>query len=128
MSTALELPKEEWKQYAESVKKRASQPAPAIADRTARRNLLRQIDRVAVLLKSQFHVQQVILFGSLAHEGWFDPDSDVDLAVKGLQGEDYWRAWREVEEIIRDREVDLIEIESASESLQRAIERYGVEL
>lgn len=128
MTTALELPREEWKQYAEAARKRANQPASTIADRTARQGLLRQIDRAATLLKSQFHVQQIILFGSLAHEGWFDPDSDVDLAVRGLSGEEYWRAWREVEEIIRDREVDLIEIEFASESLQRAIERYGVEL
>ena len=35
---------------------------------------------------------------------------------------------REAEEIIGDRLVDLIEIETAGESLQRAIERYGVEL
>ena len=33
-----------------------------------------------------------------------------------------------VEEIVDDREVDFIEIETAAESLKRAIERYGVEL
>jgi predicted nucleotidyltransferase len=55
-------------------------------------------------------------------------DSDVDLVVEGLAGEDYWRAWRLIEEIIADRPVDLIEIETAGESLQRAIRRYGVEL
>jgi hypothetical protein len=27
------------------------------------------------------------------------PDSDVDLAVEGLAGDDYWRAWRMVERI-----------------------------
>jgi len=56
------------------------------------------------------------------------PDSDVDLAVEGLIGEDYWRAWRLAEEIIGDRPVDLIEMETAGESLRRAIQRYGVEL
>lgn len=32
------------------------------------------------------------------------------------------------EEVIGDRVVDLIEIETAEESLRQAIERYGVEL
>ena len=53
--------------------------------------------------------------------------TSVDLAVEGLKG-DFWQAWRQVEEIIGDRQVDLIEIENASNSLQRAIRRYGVEL
>jgi hypothetical protein len=52
----------------------------------------------------------------------------VGPAVEGLDSDSYWRAWRVVEEVISDREVDLIEIETATESLRRAIERYGVEL
>jgi predicted nucleotidyltransferase len=69
-----------------------------------------------------------VLFGSLAHAAWFVADSDVDLAVEGLAGVDYWRAWRLVEDVIGDRLVDLVEIETAGESLRQAIERYGVEL
>ena len=42
--------------------------------------------------------------------------------------EDYWDAWRLVEDVIRERPVDLIEIESAGEALRQVIERYGVEL
>jgi predicted nucleotidyltransferase len=69
-----------------------------------------------------------VLFGSLAHEAWFAPDSDVDLAVEGLRVEDYWRAWRLVEDIIADRPVDLIDIGAVGDSLRRAIQRYGVEV
>jgi predicted nucleotidyltransferase len=72
--------------------------------------------------------RRVVLFGSLVHAAWFMPDSDVDLAVEGLAGDDYWRAWRLVEEIIGDRPVDLMEIEMVGESLKRAIQRYGMEL
>ena len=79
-------------------------------------------------MKARFGARRVVLFGSLAHAAWFVPDSDVDLAVEGLVGGDYWEAWRLVEEVIGDRPVDLIEIERAGESLRRAIERYGVEL
>jgi hypothetical protein len=50
------------------------------------------------------------------------------LAVEGLGSSDYWRAWRVVEEVIVDREVDLIEIETASDALKQAIRRYGVVL
>jgi predicted nucleotidyltransferase len=69
-----------------------------------------------------------VLFGSLAHGGWFTPESDVYLAVEGVSSADYWRAWRAAEEAIGDRQVDLIDLADASDSLKRAIQRYGVEL
>ena len=53
----------------------------------------------------------------LADTTWFAPDSDVDLAVEGLRSTDFWQAWGVVEEIISDRPVDLIEIETAKETL-----------
>jgi hypothetical protein len=52
----------------------------------------------------------------------------VDLAVEGLFRDDYWEAWARVEEIIADRPVDLIEMETASESVRRTVLRYGMEL
>jgi predicted nucleotidyltransferase len=55
----------------------------------------------------------VFLFGSLADARWFSPDSDVDLAVEGMSGDAYWKAWRLVEETIADRAVDLVDIETA---------------
>jgi predicted nucleotidyltransferase len=91
-----------------------------------REQLLRQIRKVATLLKAEFGAKRVILFGSMAHEAWFTPNSDIDLAVEGLKAEDYWRAWEMLEEAILDRPVDLIELESASESLRKSIERQGV--
>jgi len=89
---------------------------------------LDRIREAAVVLKTRFGARRVVLFGSLAHAAWFMPDSDVDLVVEGLASDVYWQAWRLTEEIIADRLVDLIEIETVSESLQRAIRRYGVEL
>ena len=70
----------------------------------------------------------MILFGSLAQEAWYVADSDVDLAVEGLAGDTIWQAWRAVEEIIGDRPVDLVEVETARQSLRSAIERTGVPL
>ena len=39
--------------------------------------------RIAALLRRDFSVKRVVLFGSLA-SGRFRPDSDIDLAVEGL--------------------------------------------
>ncbi|MBC7250675.1 MAG: nucleotidyltransferase domain-containing protein [Anaerolineae bacterium] len=128
MPTALELTGEQLKRYLRAARQRSAPPELTPAERSARQALLHRVAHAASLLKSRFGARRVFLFGSLAHQAWFASDSDVDLAVEGLRGRDYWEAWRAVEEIIGDREVDLIEIESASNSLRHAIERYGVEL
>jgi predicted nucleotidyltransferase len=128
MPTALELTSEERKRYLEASWRRPAPPELTPVERQARERLLNRIREAAALLKSRFGVRRVILFGSLAHAAWFAPDSDVDLAVEGLRGEAYWQAWQLLEEVINDRPVDVIEIEAASESLRRAIQRYGEEL
>ena len=128
MPTALELTREGWKRYLEGAQRRpvASELTPA--ERLTRERLLDRVREAAALLKARFGVRRVILFGSLAHAAWFMPDSDVDLVVEGLATDDYWQAWRLVEEIVGDRLVDLIEFETANESLRRSIRQHGVEL
>jgi predicted nucleotidyltransferase len=128
MPTALELTREGWKSYLETARHRTVSSELTAAERHARERLLERIREAAVVLKTRFGARRVILFGSLAHAAWFTPNSDVDLVVEGLTGDAYWQAWRLLEEIIADRPVDLIELETASESLQRAIRRQGVEL
>ena len=127
MPTALELGPKGWKRYVEAARTRPTPPHIKTSEE-AREQLLVRIRMVAAALKSRFGAERVILFGSLAHDAWFMPDSDVDLAVEGLSGEAYWQAWKLAEEMIEDRPVDLIEIESCRDSLRRAIESYGVNL
>lgn len=128
MPTALELTREEWKRYAGRASQRAEPRELSLEEQRARAQLLARVRAAAGLLKSRYAVQRVVLFGSLAHAAWFMPDSDVDLAVEGLAGTDYWQAWKAVEEVLGDRPVDFIDIESAGESLRLAIARYGVEV
>lgn len=128
MPTALELTPEQMQRYVKVARRRSVQPALAPEEQAQRLALLDRVIQAAQLLKSNYGVSRVFLFGSLAHQAWFSSDSDVDLAVEGLRSDGYWRAWRAVEEIITDREVDLIEIETASGSLKKAINRYGMEL
>ena len=128
MPTALELPRDRWQPYLEAARRRPSPQRLAPAERSERERLLMRAHQAADMLKAQFGVQRVILFGSLAHSAWFTRESDVDLAVEGLRHEDYWRAGRVVEEAFSDRQVDLITIEMASDALRTAIARHGIEL
>lgn len=128
MATALELSRERWQDYVEAARQRPQAPALTPTEHRARQQLLQTAHQAATLLKTRFYVRRVVLFGSLAHQAWFSLDSDVDLAVEGLQGRSYWEAWRAVEDLFADCAVDLIEIEAAAPSLRQAIERHGIEL
>jgi predicted nucleotidyltransferase len=128
MPTALELSREEWKRYTGLLEREAEHRTLPDVVRRERQALLARVRSVAAGLREQFGVERVVLFGSLAHEAWFDEHSDVDIAVWGLPHHAYWQAWRAAEEIITDRSVDLIQYEYAPRSLQQAIEHYGVQL
>jgi predicted nucleotidyltransferase len=128
MPTALELGHEGWQPYVEAARRRPGPPTVPAAERNERQELMCRICEVASVLKMRFGVRRVVLFGSLAHAAWLRSAADVDLAVAGLAAEDYWQAWQAAEEIIADRSVDLIELETARESLRQAIDRHGIEL
>ena len=128
MPTALELTREEWQPYIAAARRRISLPELTPYEQEKRERLLARAREAAAQLKTRFGVQKVVLLGSLASEEWFSLKSDVDLAVRGLKAVDYWEAWALVEEVIGDRPVDLIEIETARASLQRSIELFGLEL
>lgn len=128
MPTALELSREQWQAYIEAARQRPGPPELTEAEQQQREELLDLARQVAAELKARFKAKRVILFGSLAQAEWFRPDSDVDLAVEGLTAAHFWAAWRLAEEIVKTRPVDLVEIETAKESLRQAILRYGMEL
>lgn len=128
MSVAFELTPAELKRYRDAARRRAAACVLTPADAAARDDLLKRVRSAAAALKTRYGAKRVILFGSLAHEAWYRADSDVDLAVEGLARDTIWQAWRAVEEIIGDRPVDLVEVETARESLRSAIERTGVPL
>ncbi len=127
MPTALEMTSKERQNFIKGLRKPHPLSAISSSQRKDRERLLIRVRKAAEILKKNFGVKRVLLFGSLAHSAWFSSDSDVDLAIIGLTG-DYWQAWKMVEEIIHDRCVDVIEMETAKESLLRAIKRQGIEL
>ena len=128
MTAALDISPEELDRYRAAARRRATSRRLTPSDVAARDELLERVRAAAATLKARFGAKRVIMFGSLAHEAWFSANSDIDLAVEGLAGDSYYRAWRAVEEIVGDRAVDLVEVETAREPLLNAIEREGVAL
>jgi predicted nucleotidyltransferase len=128
MPTALELTRKGWGPYIEAARHRATLPEPTPSDMKEREKLLQSVRNAADILKSRFGAKKVILFGSLAHNAWFTSKSDIDLAVEGLDVYNYWKSWGVIEKIITDRVVDLVDLETARESLRKEIREYGIEL
>jgi predicted nucleotidyltransferase len=83
--------------------------------------------RAVAILKQDFGVKKVVAFGSLTQPALFHKHSDVDLAVWGLAERDYYRAVGILQGLDDSIEVDLIEYESASDSMQATIQQ-GTEL
>ena len=82
----------------------------------------------ARVLKADFGVRRVFLFGSLATGSWFHSRSDIDLAVEGLDREDYWRADCHLEQVGEGFEIDLGDLHTAPPALKVAVHRDGVEI
>jgi predicted nucleotidyltransferase len=82
----------------------------------------------AALLRDQFGVARVVVFGSLLGPDQFHERSDVDLAVWGLDERDYFRAVGRLLAVDAAIMVDLVAVESAPPHLLEAILREGVDL
>jgi predicted nucleotidyltransferase len=128
MPTALQLTPAERQSYIEGIRHRTDLLNKPLTpeEASAREQLLARVRLAAAEIRARFGVKRIILFGSLAHGAWswFSSDSDVNLAVEGLEGQAYWETWQ----IIDDRRIDLVDVATASPSLRQAIEHHGVSL
>ena len=105
-------------------------------ERLARREIERQrgvqhLRKVAQAcarrLVQDFGVSKVYLFGSLLEEGLTHDRSDIDLAVEGLEGRLYFKALRELWELLpAGVELDLVLLERAWPSLVERVKSEGV--
>ncbi|MEM1240113.1 MAG: nucleotidyltransferase domain-containing protein [Cyanobacteria bacterium P01_H01_bin.26] len=76
-------------------------------------------------LKNRFDVETVWLFGSMLNADDVYLESDIDLAVKGLDLDRYCEALGNLMIDIKEFSLDLVRIESASDSLKRVIHEQG---
>jgi predicted nucleotidyltransferase len=74
-----------------------------------------------------FGASKVYLFGSLLEEGRAHDLSDIDLAVEGLEGRLYFKALRDVWQLLpAGVELDLVRLEEAWPSLAERVKAEGV--
>jgi predicted nucleotidyltransferase len=83
-----------------------------------------RLPAAAELLRARYGAGRVVLFGSLAHLRWIGPQSDVDLAVTGLDPRGIIDAGPEVEAIL-GADVDLLDLDEAPPSLRQRIATEG---
>ncbi|TVQ41957.1 MAG: nucleotidyltransferase domain-containing protein [Gloeocapsa sp. DLM2.Bin57] len=76
----------------------------------------------ARILKEEFKVRRVVLFGSMLNHEEMSPQSDIDLAVWDLPEEDLWKAGAAIERG-HDFSVDLVEVQKAKPHILKAIEK-----
>ena len=84
--------------------------------------------KAAKILKTEFGVEKVMVFGSLVRPVLFHQRSDVDLAVWGLIGREYYRAVSVLLDIEPSISIDLIAFEDARRAVQDVILKDGRKL
>lgn len=119
------LTDQEREMYLEQWNKRARRERKEIAQQ--QQQAMELADQCAMELQDRFNVLQVYLFGSLARGDGFHKNTDLDLAIEGLDPEAYWDAYRLcVDPQLTDSyPLDLVRLETASDSLKSRIKRLG---
>ncbi len=82
----------------------------------------------AKILKSEFHAQKVVVFGSLVNRQRFFERSDIDLAAWGVPEHLYLRALGKLLDLTTEFSIDLIRVEEARDHIRQAVEDEGIEL
>jgi len=84
--------------------------------------------KAAIYLKEQFGAQRVVAFGSITQKELYHLNSDLDLAVWGLDEKKYFRAVAKLLDFDPTQRIDLVRIEDVRESLRSAIVQEGVQI
>ncbi|MCX7037957.1 MAG: nucleotidyltransferase domain-containing protein [Spirochaetes bacterium] len=89
-----------------------------------RLQVIEEVKRAATALRARFAYDELLLFGSLV-SGKFDRHSDIDLAVKGLASEHFFKACAFLmHEISGNHDLDL----KPYENLRRRIDGEGIRI
>ncbi len=126
MPIQLELSPEKLAIYRATARRRRQQEKAEINRR--REKAWRIARQTARLLREQFNVSRVVVFGSLTRESGFTRWSDVDIAAWGIAPEDTFRAIGAVMDLGTEIRVNLVDVNTARPSLLAVIEQDGVEL
>jgi uncharacterized protein len=113
-------------QYRATAQARTRLAEKCLAERLVQAQMVAQ--QAATLLKEQYDVARVVVFGSMAHPQLFHDRSDIDLAVWGLDEHSYYRAVGELQALSPMFSIDLVRGEDISDALRRTIENESISL
>ncbi len=84
--------------------------------------------KAARVLREQYHVKRVAVFGSLLHESRFTEWSDVDIAAWGIPTDQTFRAIGTVMDLDSSFEINLVDVNTCTPSLLKSIEQEAVDV
>ncbi|WP_273701862.1 nucleotidyltransferase family protein [Tepidanaerobacter acetatoxydans] len=82
--------------------------------------------KAAAILHQKYKAEKVWVFGSLANKEMFNLWSDIDIAVKGIPPELFYKSVGEVTSLASDFSIDVVDIEDCSSSLRENIEKGSI--
>jgi predicted nucleotidyltransferase len=124
MTTLLELSPEKINRYRATAVKRQEEMEAQVGQRRQKAWQLAQ--QAAQLLRDQFGVSRVVVFGSLVRDYGFTQWSDVDIAAWGISPTDTFRAIGAVMDLDAEIVVNLVDVNTARPTLLATIERDGI--
>jgi predicted nucleotidyltransferase len=126
--TARELPLDSLKKYRplEAIRRRKRAMSADLSKR--RRRAIFTAGKAAELLRREFGVNEVIVFGSLARYGSFTLWSDIDIAAKGIPPARFFEAVGVITGMSSEFKIDLLDLEACPSSMRERIERDGKDL
>lgn len=87
-----------------------------------KKQALEVAEACAQLLKQRFGAQRVLLFGSLAQQGVWHEQSDIDIAVEGLAPADFFPAYSACRDLLpHDLDLDLVPLENVYPEMRARI-------
>ncbi len=89
-----------------------------------RRQTLQRVLDMLPQLAAKYRFNRAYVFGSLTKRGRFRSYSDIDIAIEGLDNEDYFKVMADLSDRL-GREVDVIQLEK--HRLQKRIVESGIE-
>ena len=85
--------------------------------------LIEKINRVLSKLEKKYYWDEAYLFGSVAQKGKFRRNSDIDIAVSGLNSLEHYAFTGEISELL-DKRVDVVLLEECR--FAKSIKKKGL--
>ncbi len=122
----MDISPEKMAEYHQTARRRLSEIQLETEQRRA--NALEVARKASELLKTTYGVKQVVLFGSLSRDGVFDDHSDIDLAVEGLDEQEYYKALARLSDLDISSDIDLLMMEHTPPRVLDMILKEGKKL